>query len=128
MSTSLRQRQPRSKGKAARVAEYIQGEVPIPQGRPAGFMLRKDDRKLAAIILSIIQAVWFVTISVGIIFYAGKHSSSPSTKSSSHYNHVGNSPDCNGIECFAVQRCICHLLFSSRIHNMFANCIKGLQP
>lgn len=34
-------------------------------------MLRKEDRKLAAIVLSVGQAVWFVTIAVGIIFYAG---------------------------------------------------------
>lgn len=35
-------------------------------------MLLKEDRKLAAIVLSVAQAVWFVTIAVGIIFYAGK--------------------------------------------------------
>ena len=70
MSSNLRQRQP--KGKAARVAEYIKGEVPVPQGRPAGNMLHKDDRQLAAIVLSVIQAAWFITISVGIIFYAGR--------------------------------------------------------
>lgn len=34
-------------------------------------MLRKEDRKLAAIILSIGQAVWFVVISIGIIYYSG---------------------------------------------------------
>ncbi|KAL0024245.1 hypothetical protein WJX77_011676 [Trebouxia sp. C0004] len=34
-------------------------------------MLLKEDRKLAAIVLSVAQAVWFVTIAVGIIFYAG---------------------------------------------------------
>ena len=73
MPYNLRQRQPGSRGKAARVAEYIKGEVPVPQGRPAGNMLHKDDRQLAAIVLSVIQAAWFVTISVGIIFYAGNY-------------------------------------------------------
>ena len=75
MSTSVRRRQPRpttAQGKASRVADYLKEEFPVPKGQPTGLMLRKADRKLAAIILSIAQAVWFVTIAVGIIYYAGE--------------------------------------------------------
>ncbi len=73
--SSIRRRQPQvanAEGKVKRVAEYIQDEFPVPRGRPSGHMLLKQDRKLAAIVLSVAQAVWFVTIAVGIIFYAGK--------------------------------------------------------
>ena len=74
MSAAVRQRQSRSvksQGKASRVADYIKEEFPVPRGQPTGLMLRKDDRKLAAIILSIAQALWFITISIGIIYYSG---------------------------------------------------------
>ncbi|DBA89741.1 TPA: hypothetical protein ACH3X2_004621 [Trebouxia sp. C0005] len=70
----MRRRQPQvanAEGKVKRVAEYIQDEFPVPRGRPSGHMLLKEDRKLAAIVLSVAQAVWFITIAVGIIFYAG---------------------------------------------------------
>lgn len=73
--SSIRRRQPQvanAEGKAKRVAEYIQDEFPVPRGRPSGHMLLKQDRELAAIVLSVGQAVWFITIAVGIIFYAGK--------------------------------------------------------
>lgn len=72
--SSIRRRQPQvgnAEGKVKRVAEYIQDEFPVPRGRPSGHMLLKEDRKLAAIVLSVAQAVWFITIAVGIIFYAG---------------------------------------------------------
>ena len=75
MSSNLRRRQAKSESaqeKAARVAGYIKEEFPVPRGQASGPMLRKEDRNLAAIVLSIAQAVWFVTIAVGIIFYAGK--------------------------------------------------------
>lgn len=71
----MRRRQPQvanAEGKVKRVAEYIQDEFPVPRGRPSGHMLLKEDRKLAAIVLSVAQAVWFITIAVGIILYAGK--------------------------------------------------------
>jgi len=73
--SSIRRRQPQvenAEGKVKRVAEYIKDEFPVPRGRPSGHMLLKEDRKLTAIVLSVAQAVWFVTIAVGIIFYAGK--------------------------------------------------------
>lgn len=74
MSAALRQRQSQSanpQGKAARVAEYIREEFPVPRGQPTGLMLQKEDRKLAAIILSVSQALWFITVSVGIVYYSG---------------------------------------------------------
>lgn len=74
MSAAIRQRQSQSvkpQGKASRVADYIKEEFPVPRGQPTGLMLRKEDRKLAAIILSIAQALWFITISIGIIYYSG---------------------------------------------------------
>ncbi|KAL3151714.1 hypothetical protein ABBQ38_012695 [Trebouxia sp. C0009 RCD-2024] len=74
MSASVRQRQSQSvrpQGTASKVADYIKEEFPAPRGQPTGLMLRKEDRKLAAIILSIGQAVWFVVISIGIIYYSG---------------------------------------------------------
>ena len=73
--SSIRRRQPRAEnteGTAKRVAEFIKDEFPLPRGRASGHMLLKEDRKLAAVILSSAQAVWFVTITVGIIFYAGE--------------------------------------------------------
>lgn len=74
MSDPVRQRRSQSirpQGKASRVADYIKEEFPVPRGQPTGLMLRKEERKLAAIVLSIAQAVWFVVISIGIIYYAG---------------------------------------------------------
>ena len=74
MSAAVRQRQSQSikpQGKASRVADYIKDEFPVPRGQPTGLMLRKEDRKLAAIILSIAQALWFITVSIGIIYYSG---------------------------------------------------------
>lgn len=74
MSAALRQRQSQSinsQGTAARVADYIREEFPVPRGQPTGLMLQKEDRRLAAIILSVSQALWFITVSVGIVYYSG---------------------------------------------------------
>ena len=81
MSSALRQRQTHleaTDGKAKRVSDFVKSEFPVPNGLGSGAMLLKEDRKLAAIVLSAIQAVWFVTVAVGICRYAGEQLHQPS--------------------------------------------------
>ncbi len=107
--SSIRRRQPQVanvEGKAKRVAEYIQDEFPVPRGRPSGHMLLKEDRKLAAIVLSVAQAVWFVIIAVGIIFYAGK-SCCMDAEMDAEYTSKASKSICSAA-CLASCMCISH--------------------
>ena len=75
--SGLRQRQTMSSnaGKAQRVADYIKSEVVMPDGQPSGSVLRRADKQLGGVILSISQAIWFLAIAIGILFYQGMFSS-----------------------------------------------------
>lgn len=58
--------------KGQRMADYVKSEIVLPEGRPSGSILRKADKQLGGIILSISQGIWFVSIAIGVLFYAGK--------------------------------------------------------
>lgn len=59
-------------GKAQRVSEFIRSEVVMPEGHPSGSVLRRADKQLGGIILSISQGIYFMAIAIGILFYQGK--------------------------------------------------------
>ena len=71
--SGLRQRQTMSSnaGNVQRVADYIKSEVVMPDGQPSGSVLRRADKQLGGVILAISQAIWFLAIAIGILFYQG---------------------------------------------------------
>lgn len=43
----------------------------MPEGHPSGSVLRRADKQLGGIILSISQGIYFTAIAIGILFYQG---------------------------------------------------------